>query len=67
MSNPSQGGSYRRNPDGSLERVESTAQLGSPEHEGVEAVPAPPVTSTAPAAPATASAAPVAPAAQSKE
>jgi hypothetical protein len=35
MSNPSQGGSYRRNPDGSLERVEATAQLGSPDHEGV--------------------------------
>jgi len=42
MSNPTQGGSYRRKSDGSLELVDQTAQLGSPDHEGVAAVPMPP-------------------------
>jgi len=34
MNNPTAGGSYIRQPDGSLKLVEKTAQLGTDEHEG---------------------------------
>lgn len=33
MTNPSAGGSYVRQPDGTLKLVEETAQLGSAKHE----------------------------------
>jgi hypothetical protein len=42
MTNPSAGGSYARQPDGSLKLVEETAQLGTEQHEGA-AQPAPEV------------------------